>query len=401
MVLKFIASLIVTVATGVGCLQEAICLPSSEKDVNRLVGDLADIAKTLQSVESTGSPCVMPASSAVKSSSNSLGKFPGWTYKLSKLAALQKRLEDDKGRGAKALGEELKRQAALNPLIREKSTKEAKKYPGAVHQVPQYDDLRLGRARPELGYLNACECETAMQTYILLACPKTKEELSGVLTCVFADPSPQQVWVSLHEVTDDQEGESLLNDFCSKELLLGLSLRDNWKITNVTQEKVATGTVLSKPPIPTLSEVMPNLVMTTIEATNGSRTKTVVNLRYYGWFNKTAVPDEDLLIKALDMTMEKSPGRNSPIMVNCHGGVGRTGMFTVLHYLWTSIRKQVASGIAIDDIEINLPELVYVLREKRAHLCENTDHFAKIVRILQKLVDREKAHPSIKIEAPS
>lgn len=322
--------------------------------------------------------------------------FSSWTYKVKDIPELLKRL-GEKGTSGKSLVKELgvamkqssKEYRKKNPRSIADSTRP--EFKGDVHRLyPAYDDIRVLKDHPELGYVNASYIKTPGQNWILACCPQTEREAAAMFFALFNDPSDHQVWVAVHALNDGQkEGKEkrLCNDFTSDDVLSRLQFPDGWKITHVERKPPVKGTIPATKEGETSS--LPFIAETEILATDGKRTKKITCLRYHQWEDHHVVPDEDLCIQLVDRTFELCPDKVVDKIVNCVGGVGRSGMFLLLYSLWNEIKAQ-ATTMPIDEVSFNLPQMVLKLRKDRMCLLDNLSHLAPMARILQKLVAREK-----------
>lgn len=326
--------------------------------------------------------------------------FSSWTYTVAEIPTFCERLQQpgkNKKTGAKDLGVEMKMSSKAYRALHPRSTEQSSlpQYKGDVHRLyPAYDDIRVLRDRPELGYVNASYVKTPDQNFILACCPQTEREAAAMFFALFKDPSDKQVWVSLHALTDGMKKgkeKRLCNDFTSDEILSKLHIPDGWKISKVERMPKIMGTIpVSKEDG---SSAVPYVTEVKITATNGERIKEIVCLRYHEWEDHHVVPDENLFLQLFDRTQELCPNPKTDIMVNCVGGVGRTGMFAILYSLWNKIKQEAATS-PIEKIPFNIPQMTLEMRKDRMCLLDNLSHLAPMARILQQLAARQKTDSS-------
>ena len=81
------------------------------------------------------------------------------------------------------------------------------------------------------------------------------------------------------------------------------------------------------------------------------------------------------IIEAIDIYKKKN--QNSPIVVHCSGGVGRTGTFICLYNIFKELIEQLKNKNVID-IKFSIMNLVRKIKEMRMHSVENQAQYASL-----------------------
>ena len=115
--------------------------------------------------------------------------------------------------------------------------------------------------------------------------------------------------------------------------------------------------------------------------------KSVIQLHYTCWEDHK-VPDEqayDKLIKLIEQ-MEYYK-ENSPIIVHCSAGVGRSGTFIALYNLYCQIMQQHKDNTK-NEIKFSIMNTVGQLKEMRARLVENVDQYLFLYQFVNLLLNK-------------
>ena len=95
----------------------------------------------------------------------------------------------------------------------------------------------------------------------------------------------------------------------------------------------------------------------------------------------------DLFRGLMKLIKERDLSPADPLVVNCRGGIGRTGVFLVSHYLLDQIIQNLRElkDAPVESITVNLAEVIYMFRKERRSLltghkglCEVVDYLAGI-----------------------
>ena len=81
------------------------------------------------------------------------------------------------------------------------------------------------------------------------------------------------------------------------------------------------------------------------------------------------------IIEAIDIYKKKN--QNSPIVVHCSGGVGRTGTFICLYNIYKELIEQLKNKNVID-IKFSIMNLVRKIKEMRMHSVENQAQYESL-----------------------
>ena len=114
--------------------------------------------------------------------------------------------------------------------------------------------------------------------------------------------------------------------------------------------------------------------------------KTIIQLHYTHW-DDHAVPDFQSYNKLKELiTNIEFYKNNSPVVVHCSAGVGRTGTFIALYNLYIDIIQQIRDG-SIREIKFSVMNVVRKLKEMKIHMVENDEQYLflyQFVKILLK-----------------
>ena len=103
------------------------------------------------------------------------------------------------------------------------------------------------------------------------------------------------------------------------------------------------------------------------------KSKNIVQIHLQSWGDHTApISNYEKIIKIIEFIIENKT--NSPIVVHCSAGVGRTGTFISLFNLYYEIMQQI-NNKNIKEIKFSVMNLVRKLKEMRMHLVENEDQY--------------------------
>lgn len=303
-------------------------------------------------------------SSSNSSSSNKsrYQSFPKESCRLSKLKAKAKLLEKNDFEYAETILDKIKNRAENDPSIRKLKTKCENNFKRLMGHPP-FDKYRAGKNIKGL-YINATHAKTEHQHFILSACPLTTNEARDYL-----------------ETAVDQKTTVLVSLLQSFELKGGSN--NFWKNKTLKKIKLRDGTTFVQEPSEILQQKSSGKRAPKIVETRLSYgPETCTHLHYDGWKDKNPAPSVELLAFLLDRICELSPDPTIPVGINCKGGVGRTGVLAVSLYLRREIDAQIASGVALDDISINIPETIYALRKMKKSMVSTPQQFAQIYRVL-------------------
>lgn len=109
--------------------------------------------------------------------------------------------------------------------------------------------------------------------------------------------------------------------------------------------------------------------------------RTVHQLHYENWPD-CGVPYLDLFIHLLNEVDTLQPRKDSPIVVHCSAGIGRSGTFVAAHALRKMVRTQEDTGLFRNVITVNIPKMLCLLRLQRKSLVSTVEQFQTIYEVL-------------------
>lgn len=109
--------------------------------------------------------------------------------------------------------------------------------------------------------------------------------------------------------------------------------------------------------------------------------KNIVQIHYEDWPDH-GVPQKayETIIKLIEL-IEEYKG-NSPFVVHCSAGVGRTGTFSAIYNLYFEILRQINDTTNQDYIKFSVVNIVRKLKEFRLYMVENYDQYTFIYEFL-------------------
>ena len=191
--------------------------------------------------------------------------------------------------------------------------------------------------------------------YLLAACPKNEEEAAKLYTVALNQGI--RLFVSLLQSTEAPE---VYNNFWTQTQLQKLILKDGWTIQNVEKQVLREG-------LPEKGDTEKSKIIASrlIACKPGQETRIMRHLHYEGWHDKKPAPDEDLVQFLLDEIESTQQATTAPIEINCKGGIGRTGTLAICHYIRQKIDSELAKGIALEDISIDVAHIIYQFNAQR------------------------------------
>ena len=108
--------------------------------------------------------------------------------------------------------------------------------------------------------------------------------------------------------------------------------------------------------------------------------KKIDQIQFAFWDDHKDLTDEYFekiitIIEAIDIYKKKKS--NSPIVVHCSGGVGRTGTFICLYNIYKELIEQLKNKDVID-IKFSIMNLVRKIKEMRMHSVENEAQYSSL-----------------------
>lgn len=105
---------------------------------------------------------------------------------------------------------------------------------------------------------------------------------------------------------------------------------------------------------------------------------------YYGtdeWLDYSGIPPQQLLNIVERVRKDYIPGEI--IAIHCSAGVGRTGTFIAAFILLADIDRQLAKGVAVNNINISIEEIVYKLSLQRAYAISEPQQYVNLHQLVQ------------------
>lgn len=210
------------------------------------------------------------------------------------------------------------------------------------------------------------------QQFILASCPRSASQAASLVDAVLKRNG--SLLVSTLESTD---AGNKFNNFWREDRVPQLILRDGWTLQYVSKTVLATGpnAQVERP------RNQPQIVETTLLATKGDTTRVVTHLHYEGWIDRTAAPNEELMMKLLQRMQELSPNKHAPIAINCHGGVGRTGGTCVEYGIFRHIDAELLEGRKLSEISLNIPETLFKTRMQGRDILHQESLLAQVYAV--------------------
>ncbi len=314
-----------------------------------------------------------------------LASFPRQAWPLGELHSVRERLVADDYAQAKAL------QLAINKRIKKDiSVLSLRPTSSTISETPTsvpiydaaYHENRLARHIPGL-FLNWSDIKTPRQRYFAGGCPGTIDGVSGLFESVVREGA--RTMVSFHQ--PGEETSDRCNMFWQEATLKQLRLPEGWVVENRASK------LLDERSLPPGGIRVPRIVESTLLATCGEKKFEVQHFHYDGWVDRSPMPSMDLFRRLMKEIKTLSFSPADPIAVNCRGGVGRTGVFLVAHYLLDQIIQNLRElkGAAVGEITVNLAEVIYMFRKERRSVLGGYMEFCEVVDYLAGIYDEIRA----------
>lgn len=140
-----------------------------------------------------------------------------------------------------------------------------------------------------------------------------------------------------------------------------------------------------------------------LEGPRGQK-RSVYQLHHQNW-KDGSTPDMTVferLIDEIDATngnkIDPMQAKKRPILVHCAGGIGRTGTTIATHSLRTMIQAKLDEGASPEDIDVNIPQTILDLRQRRPRMVQNSDQMNVIYNYLHryfKAISESKKGPGV------
>ena len=124
---------------------------------------------------------------------------------------------------------------------------------------------------------------------------------------------------------------------------------------------------------------------------NPNEDKAVTQIHFTEWKDKD-VPEEEYdkfieAFDAIDRGRKDKNNKDTPVVVHCSAGVGRTGTFIAMYYLYKEIGGQIKENQ--NEIKFSIFNLVRKLKEMRAYLVQTEEQYLFLYKFVQHLLKKE------------
>jgi protein-tyrosine phosphatase len=101
------------------------------------------------------------------------------------------------------------------------------------------------------------------------------------------------------------------------------------------------------------------------------KTRIVSQFQTVGWPDQGLPDTADGLKRAIELA-DSDNREGSPLVVHCSAGIGRTGVYCVVHSVWTKLKLLLSSSLATS---VDIKEVVLKLREHRAGMVQTVEQY--------------------------
>ena len=311
----------------------------------------------------------------------SIGIRPFYEYpkEWSTIAQLKEQLKNPER--LEALVEGLKRRTEnLDQHLIDMPHQASKAYPDLCPHSCPFDFNRAGKDIDGL-FINVSHVKIPnSQSYLLGCCPKTLKDARNSFDVILKENV--KVLISVHQPSEIIPtgafwAKEVLEPISNPKPLLEPKLRDGWAIRDTEKdETLATAqSEIKNNPSPVAHIIKKHLV-----AQRGNETRDIYVLHYKGWHDHWLPPVPSLMNDLLDQKDSFCSSIETPLWINCKAGFGRTGTVALLDLCRCEIREQMKKGCKLEEVSINIPLLLYRLRQERAGLLSNSKNFVNVYR---------------------
>ncbi len=211
-------------------------------------------------------------------------------------------------------------------------------------------------------YINANDIQTPLQTYMVTQGP-LDYTVDDFWRAVLHKKSP--VIVTL--VMAIEQG----NEKCASYWTIDELTVDEWTISLKGEKLIAT------------SALIPNhrIIERTFIAKKNNEERIVKQVHYENWPDGK-IPELELFIKLLDEVDSLTSNPKAPITVHCSAGIGRSGTFVAAHSLRKEIRQRKQTLQKKQELSINIPKAVYLLRLQRMGLVGSSRQYQTVYQTI-------------------
>ena len=117
---------------------------------------------------------------------------------------------------------------------------------------------------------------------------------------------------------------------------------------------------------------------------NTNEDRTITQIHFTEWKDKD-VPEEEFdkfidAFECIDRGRKNKNNQDTPVVVHCSAGVGRTGTFISMYYLYKEILRQIKQNK--NEIKFSIFNLVRKLKEMRAYLVQTEDQYVFLYKFV-------------------
>lgn len=182
------------------------------------------------------------------------------------------------------------------------------------------------------------------------------------------------IFISLHEST---EATNKCNDFW-KNAEVHKKGFNGLKVINTSVERIQKGTKENS------QGETPELIETMLELDDGTK---ITHIHFDKWIDRTACPDEGLLLYLFKRISKLSPNLNCPITFNCQGGVGRSAASALGYYIFQMLEE----SKNLDTKSINIPSLICESRTHRKDILNSPYHLKTLYSLAAAIYESNRS----------
>ena len=117
---------------------------------------------------------------------------------------------------------------------------------------------------------------------------------------------------------------------------------------------------------------------------NSNEDRIITQIHFTEWKDKD-VPEEEFdkfidAFECIDRGRKNKNNQDTPVVVHCSAGVGRTGTFISMYYLYKEILRQIKQNK--NEIKFSIFNLVRKLKEMRAYLVQTEDQYVFLYKFV-------------------
>lgn len=189
---------------------------------------------------------------------------------------------------------------------------------------------------------------------LLSSKPTNLEQLREYFSHILAHDS--RLLISLQDISEHNQENTR---FWRQENLQFLPLIDGWAIQHRGSRELIRSTNQNQ------QQILPAIIESQLIATKeNSEPRVLTHFHFTGWIDEQLCPDINLLEQLLNHIDTLYTPRH-PLTINCHAGMGRTGVVATCFLARRTIDQAQLEGIEPARVSINLPKIILELRRTR------------------------------------